>query len=283
MDALPIASPSTRALARERNIDLSALAEQLGKRYLSKADLEAPKSAALTMPSPDSQLLGPGERIAQSKIAQVSAKNLMVSQLIPSVTHHDAIDVGALNHWRAAAKSRGRAFSPLSAHVYALARCLRLHPKFNASLIEEGAAIWLKQDVHIGIAVDTEHGLMVPVVRHADQKSLSAITQEIASLAKAARARKLTPDQMQGAGMSISNLGGIGGRGFNPMINPPEVAIMGIMKTRKEPKFDGEQFVAADYCPVDLTYDHRVINGADAARFLVDYVALLEDPRRMML
>jgi pyruvate dehydrogenase E2 component (dihydrolipoamide acetyltransferase) len=171
----------------------------------------------------------------------------------------------------------------LAFHIKALARSLREAPRFNASLTPDGKTLVLKDHVHIGIAVDTAHGLMVPVIRDVDRKGLWQIAAEIADLAGRAQTRKIKPAEMGGASMSISNLGGIGGIGFTPIVNPPELAILGITRTETVTVWEGDTPCPVPMAPLDLSYDHRVINGADAARFLVHFAGLLADPRRMMI
>jgi pyruvate dehydrogenase E2 component (dihydrolipoamide acetyltransferase) len=223
-----------------------------------------------------------------SRFAQVAAKNLAAAQaLIPAVTHHDRADVTAIEALRAAwkpeAQARGVKLTALAFHVAALARALRKFPTFNASLSSDSTTLVLKEFVHIGIAVDTEHGLMVPVIRDADRKGLWIIASEIADLAARAQARKIGPDEMGGASMTITNLGGIGGTAFSPIVNPPEVAILGITRTETVTVWDGDTPRPVPMVPLDLSYDHRVINGADAARFLTHYAGLIADPRRMLV
>jgi pyruvate/2-oxoglutarate dehydrogenase complex dihydrolipoamide acyltransferase (E2) component len=181
------------------------------------------------------------------------------------------------------AQARGVKLTALAFQVKALARALREFPRFNASLTPEGKTLTLKDYVHIGIAVDTAHGLMVPVIRDADRKGLWQIAAEITNLASRAQARKVGPDEMGGASMSISNLGGIGGTAFTPIVNPPEVAILGLTRTEVTPVWDGNDFQPIPMLPLDLSYDHRVINGAEAARFVTYLADLLADPRRIMI
>jgi pyruvate dehydrogenase E2 component (dihydrolipoamide acetyltransferase) len=207
--------------------------------------------------------------------------------MIPQVTHHDRADMRGVEAFRKTLKDEGAArgvkITALAFHVMALARTLRAFPRFNASLTADGETLVLKGYVHIGIAVDTPHGLMVPVIRDADRKGLWQIAADIADLAGRAQARKLSGDEMGGASMSISNLGGIGGTAFTPIVNPPEVAILGLTRTETVPVWDGEAWQPVPMVPMDLSYDHRVINGADAARFLAHVARLLADPRRMVL
>lgn len=272
-----MASPSTRLYASRNNIDLHQVANSATAEFVSSSNLQPPNRF------PSGESLGAGRAEPISRIARLTAENLSLSQQLPTVTHDDAVDTTEAEMLRERVKDKKSAtISMLSIHVFALARTLRVYPRFNASLADNGENLWLKDHVHIGIAVDTIHGLMVPVVQNADQMRLSEITDAIDRLATAARDRKLMPGQMQGAGMSISNLGGLGGRGFTPMINPPELAILGIMKTKLEPMWDGEKFVPLPMCPLSLTYDHRVINGAEAQRFLNHYIGLVTSPRRLL-
>jgi pyruvate dehydrogenase E2 component (dihydrolipoamide acetyltransferase) len=286
------ASPTTRRLALEKGIDIDALARKLGRSTLGPEDLEDGQSK----PAPagdtsfwqvDHAAHGPVTHEPMSRFAQVAARNLAAAQaLIPAVTHHDRADVSAIEAlragWKPEAQARGVKLTALAFHVAALARCLRAFPRFNASLSPDGAALILKDYVHVGIAVDTPHGLMVPVIRNADRKGLWQIAGDIADLATRAQARKIAPDEMGGASMTVSNLGGIGGTAFTPIVNPPEVAILGLTKPETVTVWDGDTPRPMPMVPLDLSYDHRVINGADAARFLAHYARLIADPRRML-
>jgi len=288
-----IASPSVRALAREKGIDLGQRAKEIGRTTLGREDLGPDKTAS---PAPaqsrywdvDHAAYGPVSKEPMSRFAQVSAANLSAANaLIPQVTHHDRADVTAIEGMRrllkTEAQARGVKLTALSFHVAALARCLRRFPRFNASLSSDGKTLVLKHYVHIGVAVDTAHGLMVPVIRDADTKGLWRIATEIAELAAKAQGRKLGPDEMGGASMTITNLGGIGGVGFTPIVNPPEVAILGLTRAETVTVWDGDTPRPVPMVPLDLSYDHRVINGAEAARFAADLSALLADPRRIMV
>jgi pyruvate/2-oxoglutarate dehydrogenase complex dihydrolipoamide acyltransferase (E2) component len=184
---------------------------------------------------------------------------------------------------RASLRRDGRRLTALAFHVAVLARCLREHPRFNASLSSDGERLIFKNCVHIGIAVDTPHGLIVPVIRNADQLRLGEIGEAITDLAGRAQERRIRPAELGGASMSISNLGGIGGEAFTPIVNPPELAILGIMRTEMRPVWDGTAFQPRPMVPLDLTYDHRVLNGADAARFLARYRALFAAPEELLL
>jgi pyruvate/2-oxoglutarate dehydrogenase complex dihydrolipoamide acyltransferase (E2) component len=289
-----IAPPSVRALAREKGIDIEKLAKDLGRSSLTRDDLEGGAKAAAS-PTGDTSywdvdhgLYGPFTEEPMSRFAQVASANLAAANaLIPQVTHHDRADVTAIEAFRKQlkpeAQARGVKLTALALQVKALARALREFPRFNASLTPDGKTLVLKDYVHIGIAVDTVHGLMVPVVRDADKKGLWQIAAEITDLAGRAQNRKVGPDEMGGASMSISNLGGIGGIGFTPIVNPPEVAILGITKTETVTVWDGDTPRPVPMVPLDLSYDHRVINGADAARFMRYLCGLIADPRRIMI
>jgi len=293
-----IASPSVRAHAGRNGVDIAALGHELGRGSIAREDVDRKLSggsapAALAADTHarhwavDHEAYGKATREPLSRFAKVSATAMAAAQArIPAVTHHDRADVTALEAFRAAMKdeaaARGVRLTALAFHVKALARALADFPRFNASLSEDGETLVLKHWIDIGIAVDAPHGLSVPVVRGVDGKGLWRIAEEIADLAARAQARKLRPDEMGGAGMTISNLGGIGGSAFTPIVNPPEVAILGLTRTEIVPVWDGERFLPRPMVPLDLSYDHRVINGADAARFLVHYARLIEDPRRLL-
>ncbi|AFO92002.1 dihydrolipoamide acetyltransferase [Phaeobacter inhibens] len=288
-----IAPPSVRALARQKGIDLEKLAKELGRTSIVREDLESGKTTS--GPAGDtsywdvdhSQFGSVGEEL-MSRFAQVAAANLSAANaLIPQVTHHDRADVTAIEALRKElkpeAQARGVKLTALAFQAKALARALREFPRFNASLSPDGKTLTLKGYVHIGIAVDTAHGLMVPVVHDVDRKGLWQIAAEISDLASRAQNRKVGPDEMGGASMTITNLGGIGGIGFTPIVNPPEVAILGITRTETVTVWDDDTPRPVTMVPLDLSYDHRVINGADAARFVSYFAGLIADPRRIMV
>ncbi|WP_120634577.1 2-oxo acid dehydrogenase subunit E2 [Ruegeria sp. EL01] len=292
-----IASPSTRALAGREGVDINELASELGRETIAKEDIIR-KASGTPLPSSapagaeywnvDHSAYGIITEEPISRIAQVAAANLAAAQtLIPAVTHHDRADMTMVERFRPSLKdeaaARGVKLTGLAFHVKALAKTLRAFPRFNASLSKDGETLLLKDYVHIGIAVDTPHGLLVPAIRDADKKGLWALASEIADIATRAKNRKIRPEEMGGASMSITNLGGIGGTAFTPIVNPPEVAILGISKTEMAPVWDGQAFVPTPLVPLDLSYDHRVINGAEAARFMVHFSNLLADPRRIII
>lgn len=293
-----IASPSTRIHALRRGVDLDALAARLGRTTITRDDIDQiPGAAPATAPAPapdasrywdvDHAAHGPVRIEPLTRFDRVAAANLAAAQaMIPAVTHHDRADLTAIEAFRASlrpeAAEAGVKLTTLAFHVKALARALRVFPRFNASLTADGTGLVVKDHVHIGIAVDTKQGLVVPVIRNADRLGLFAIARAVADLAALAQARKLRPDAMGGASMTITNLGGIGGTAFTPIVNPPEVAILGITRTEITPVWDGTAFVPRPMVPLDLSYDHRVINGADAARFMTHYTGLLADPRLLV-
>jgi len=285
-----IASPSVRSLAGNMGVDLAALAARLGRTTVTREDVlglttptTTPAAPNPATPEVDHAAWGPVREEPLSRFARLSAANLSAAAAIPSVTHHDSCDATRVEALRAAFRAEGRRLTALAFHVAVLARCLREFPRFNASLSADGERLILKDYVHIGIAVDTPHGLNVPVIRNADRLRLGQIGEAITDLAQRAQDRRIRPAELGGASMSISNLGGIGGEGFTPIVNPPEVAILGITRTEIRPVWDGHAFQPRPLVPLDLTYDHRVLNGADAARFLVRYCALFAAPEDLLL
>jgi len=192
-----------------------------------------------------------------------------------------------MEEFRKQLKSEAREDDPkitgLAFHMKALANTLKAFPKLNSSMSADGQALLYKKYCHIGIAVDTPNGLVVPVFRDVDKKSINQLAIEMSDVSTRARSKKLKPDEMQGASMTISSLGGIGGTQFTPIVNPPEVAIMGITRASMQPVWNGSEFIPRLMCPLDLTYDHRVVDGADAARFMAYYVKQISDIRRLTL
>jgi pyruvate/2-oxoglutarate dehydrogenase complex dihydrolipoamide acyltransferase (E2) component len=291
-----IASPSVVAYAGRKGADLAQIAKQTGRTTLAREDVDGylAGGSGSTASSDDGRYwnvdhsaFGPVSENPVTRMAKVAADNLSAAnRMIPQVTHHDRADMRAVEALRKRLKSRadraGVRLTALAFHVKALAVCLKEFPLFNTSLSPDGGTLVQKHAVHIGIAVDTPHGLMVPVVRDADRKGLLEIAADIVDLAKRAQDRKIKPDEMGGASMSISNLGGIGGTAFTPIVNPPEVAILGITRTETVPVWENESWQPVPMTPLDLSYDHRVINGAAAARFLARHARLLADPRRML-
>ncbi len=215
---------------------------------------------------------GPIELRPLGRIRKISGPRLQASWLnIPHVTQHDDADITDMEAMRKAlsqsAASRGIRLTPLAFVMRACAMALQEFPQFNSSLDSTGENLVIKQYMHIGFAADTENGLVVPVVRDADKKDVFELARELAELSAAAREGKLTAAQIQGGCFTVSSLGGIGGTAFTPIINAPEVAILGVSRSRMAPVYDGEVFLPRLMLPLSLSYDHRVIDGADAARF----------------
>ena len=240
------------------------------------------------LPEVDFTKFGEIERVEMGRINKLSAQNRHRAWLnLPRVTHHDEGDITAMEAFRKELKAQHKEgdakITGLAFQMKALVQSLKAFPKLNSSLSADGQALFLKKYFHIGIAVDTPNGLVVPVFRDVDQKSITQLAEEMADMSSRARAKKLKPDEMQGASMTISSLGGIGGTGFSPIINPPEVAILGISRAKMQPVWNGSDFEPRLICPFSLTYDHRVVDGADAARFMAHYVQTISDIRRLML
>lgn len=294
------AGPAVRKLARETGVDLGAVPPSGPKDRILKEDvhahikqrMEQPAAAggagAPDLPEIDFSEFGPVEREELNKLRKVAARNLHRSWVtIPHVTQFDEADITELEAFRKsqnkALEKEGVKLTMLAFLVQACARALRKFPRLNSSLEPSGEALILKDYVHIGIAVDTPNGLVVPVLRDADKKGLSQIATEIGELAAKARDRKLSPADMKGASFSISSLGGIGGTAFTPIVNWPEVAILGVSRSDTKPVWDGNTFQPRLMLPLSFSYDHRVIDGADAARFTTYLSGLLGDMRRALL
>ena len=290
-----VASPSTRRIARQGGIDLRTLARELGRGEITRQDVDerlpGGRKAMSATGDPwhvDHAAWGPVTVQDATAAMRSAAANLTAShQRIPAVTHHDRADLGGIDDFRsrlqACPEARETSLTSLAIHARALAATLARFPECNASLSSDGRTLWRKHYVHIGFAVDAPHGLVVPVIRDANRKGLLAIASEIAELASRARERRIRPDDLRGASMSISSLGGTGGLGFTPMINPPEPAILGISRAEVVPVWDGNAFQPRRMVPLDFTYDHRIINGAGAARFMAQYRTFIEDPAQILL
>jgi len=223
-----------------------------------------------------------------SRIAKLSGPHLQRAWLnIPHVTHHEEADITDLEEFRqslkAEAEAAGARLTVLAFAVKILARALAEFPAFNASLHPDGAHLIVKKYCNIGIAVDTPNGLVVPVIKGANGKRLFELAAEMGELGERARAGKLQADEMRGGGMTISSIGGIGGAAFTPIVNAPEVAILGLTRARMRPVWDGDEFRPRLMLPLDLSYDHRVIDGAEAARFAAHLVQSFGDVRRLFL
>ncbi|TBW06879.1 dihydrolipoyllysine-residue acetyltransferase [Azotobacter chroococcum subsp. isscasi] len=300
------AGPAVRQLAREFGVELAAVTASGPRGRVLKEDVqvyvkammqkakEAPASGAAggagipPIPPVDFAKYGEVEEVAMSRLMQIGATNLHRSWLnVPHVTQFDSADITELEAFRVAQKAvaekAGVKLTVLPLLLKACAYLLRELPEFNSSLAPGGQAVIRKKYVHIGFAVDTPDGLLVPVIRNVDQKSLLQLAAEAAELAEKARTKKLGADAMQGACFTISSLGHIGGTGFTPIVNAPEVAILGVSKASMQPVWDGKAFQPRLMLPLSLSYDHRVINGAAAARFTKRLGDLLADIRSMLL
>jgi len=304
------AGPGVRRYAREHGTDLSLVTGTGPKGRILREDVQgfikqsmegasssygaanmggvSGGSGIPPLPEVDFTKFGEVERVEMGRINKLSAQNLHRAWLnLPMVTHHDEGDITAMEAFRKELKAQHKEGDPkvtgLAFQMKALVQSLKAFPKLNSSLSTDGQALFLKKYFHIGIAVDTPNGLVVPVFRDVDQKSITQLAEEMADMSSRARAKKLKPDEMQGASMTISSLGGIGGTGFSPIINPPEVAILGISRAKMQPVWNGSDFEPRLICPFSLTYDHRVVDGADAARFMAHYVESISDIRRLML
>ncbi|BAU76953.1 dihydrolipoyllysine-residue acetyltransferase [Metapseudomonas furukawaii] len=302
------AGPAVRQLAREFGVELDAVpatgphgrvlkedVQAYVKAMMQKAK-EAPAAAAAAtggagippIPAVDFSKFGEIEEVAMTRLMQVGAANLHRSWLnVPHVTQFDSADITELEAFRVAQKAvaekAGVKLTVLPLLLKACAYLLKELPDFNSSLAPSGKALIRKKYVHIGFAVDTPDGLLVPVIRNVDQKSLLQLAAEAAALAEKARTKKLSADDMQGACFTISSLGHIGGTGFTPIVNAPEVAILGVSKATMQPVWDGKAFQPRLMLPLSLSYDHRVINGAAAARFTKRLGDVLADIRTMLL
>mgnify|MGYP001058956290 FL=1 len=240
------------------------------------------------IPAVDFSKFGEIEEVPLSRIKKLSGPHLHRSWLnIPHVTQFDDADITELEAFRkqekAAAEKAGVKLTPLAFLVKAAASALREHPTLNSSLNADGSALIMKHYINVGVAVDTPNGLVVPVIKDADKKGIYAIAADLGELSVKARDGKLGPGDMQGGTFSISSLGGIGGTAFTPIVNAPEVAILGVSKSSTQPVWDGQAFQPRLMLPLSLSYDHRVIDGAAAARFTTYLSSLLGDLRRLIL
>ncbi|MBL8518151.1 MAG: dihydrolipoyllysine-residue acetyltransferase [Betaproteobacteria bacterium] len=300
--ALPHASPSVRAFARELGVDLSKVKGSAPKGRIIKEDVQGYVKAELAkpkggsggafsfpeMPAVDFTKFGEIETRALSRIKKLSGANLHRNWVgIPHVTQHDEADITDADAFRVKtneeiAKS-GVKLTMLAFLIKASVATLKKYPEFNASLEPGGENLVLKKYFNVGFAADTPNGLVVPVIKDADKKSIIEIAKETSELAAKARDGKLSPSEMQGGCFSISSLGGIGGSFFTPIINAPEVAILGVSKSSMKPVWSGKDFTPRLICPLSLSYDHRVIDGASAARFITHLSGLMADIRKLVL
>ncbi|HUX83276.1 MAG TPA: dihydrolipoyllysine-residue acetyltransferase [Halothiobacillus sp.] len=298
------ASPSVRAFARRLGADLTKVVGTGIKNRIQQSDVEAfikqTLSGSVTssgttggagippLPAIDFSQFGETETVPLSRIQKRSGKHLTSCWLnIPHVTQFDETDITDLEAFRQSLKSRaekaGVKLTPLVFILKAVARVLSEQPKLNASLDPSGENLILKKYINIGVAVDTPNGLVVPVIRNVDQKGLFALSTELAEVSKRARDGKLTPDDLSGGCFSISSLGGIGGTQFTPIVNGPEVAILGVSRAKMVPVWNGEAFEPRLMLPLALSYDHRVIDGAQGARFITALSSVLTDLRELIL
>lgn len=308
---VPYASPAIRRFARELGVDLRQVSGSGNNGRIVRDDVAshiksvmsgtAPAAAAAggaslgglvldfpKLPSMDFSRYGETERQELSRIQKISARHLHRNWVgIPHVTQHDEADITDMEAFRKAnadeAMAQGFKLTPLVFLIKATVAALKKFPQFNASLDTDGETLILKKYFNVGIAVDTPEGLMVPVIRDCERKGIMELAEELGEVSARAREQKLKPQDIQGGCISISSLGGIGGTGFTPIINAPEVAILGVSRSKFAPVWDGQQFQPRLMLPLSLSYDHRVIDGAVAARFTRYLASRLEDLRRLTL
>ena len=286
------AAPSTRRLAREIGVDIAQIQGTGPGGRISIDDVKAHSKklhaarATGTAPAaslPDFSQWGAVERQPMTKVREITADRLAQAwATIPQVTQFDKADLTSLEKWRAEygkkAEAAGGKLTPTAILIKVLGIALKVFPQFNASIDMAQREVVYKRYFHIGIAVDTPHGLLVPVVRDVDQKNIIELAVELSELAQKTRERKIGPADMQGGSMTISNVGTMGGTAFTPIVNPPEVAILGVARSQVEPTYIDGQLQPRTLLPLSLSYDHRLIDGADGARFLRWVCTALEDP-----
>ncbi len=302
--SIPHASPAVRKLGRELGVDLAEVSGSGEKGRITEADLKQHVKARLEgaggavqaggglavaeAPKVDFSKFGEVEEKPLSRIQKISGPNLHRNWVsIPHVTQFDEADITEMEAFRQATKDEAEAagtkMTPLVFLIKAVVAGLKKYPKFNTSLSADGQSLVWKKYFHVGVAVDTPNGLMVPVIRDAESRSLLELAQDLSELSARARDGKLSRDEMSGGCFSISSLGGIGGTAFTPIINAPEVAILGVSRAAIKPVWNGKKFKPRLMLPLSLSYDHRVIDGADAARFTQYLAHVLGDVRRLML
>lgn len=297
------AGPAVRKLARELGVVLSEVQASGSNARVMKEDLKAYVKARLTVPQaapvaaaaqaaglpklPDFSAFGGVEEKALTRLQQVSIPQLSLNNFIPQVTQFDAADITELEAWRNELKGNfkkeGLSLTIMAFIIKAVAHLLKEEREFAGHLADDGKSVLLRNEIHMGIAVATPDGLTVPVLRHPDQKSIKQIATELGSLGQKARDKKLSPKDLQGANFTITSLGSIGGTAFTPLVNWPQVAILGISPATMQPVWNGEGFDPRLMLPLSLSYDHRVINGADAARFTNKLTQLLKDIRTLLI
>ena len=273
------ASPSIRKLARELGVSLLKVNGTGQKGRILEEDLKSYVKDIVTNGSSDET-----EILPLSRIKKKSGKHLIKSwNSIPHVTQFDEVNVEQMERFRKHQKERGIKLSPLVFIMKAIVQVLKRHPNFNASLDENNENLILKKFYSLGIAVDTPNGLVVPVIRDVGKKSLMELSDELSIISSKAREGNLEASEMKGAGFTISSLGGIGGTQFTPIINSPEVAILGVSRTQMKPVWNGESFIPTPTLPLALSYDHRVIDGAEGARFMAELNQVLKNIMEMLL
>jgi len=297
------AGPAVRKLARELGVVLADVQASGANARVMKEDLKAYVKARLTTPQaapvaaaaqvaglpklPDFSAFGGVEEKALTRLQQVSIPQLSLNNFIPQVTQFDAADITELEAWRNELKGNfkkeGLSLTIMAFIIKAVAHLLKEEREFAGHLADDGKSVLLRNEIHMGIAVATPDGLTVPVLRHPDQKSIKQIATELGTLGQKARDKKLSPKDLQGANFTITSLGSIGGTAFTPLVNWPQVAILGISPATMQPVWNGEGFDPRLMLPLSLSYDHRVINGADAARFTNKLTKLLKDIRTLLI
>jgi pyruvate dehydrogenase E2 component (dihydrolipoamide acetyltransferase) len=298
------AGPAVRKLARELGVVLTQVKASGEHDRVIKEDVFAYVKTRLTAPQfastpqtalfasglpalPDFSAFGGGELKAMTRLQQVSIPQLSLNNFIPQVTQFDLADITELEAWRGELKEdfkkQGISLTILAFIAKAVAYLLKQEPYFAGHLADDQKSVLLRHEIHMGIAVATPDGLTVPVLRHPDRKSIKQIAQELAELSQKARDRKLSPKDLQGANFTLTSLGSIGGTAFTPLVNWPQVAILGISPATMQPVWNGKDFEPRLMLPLSLSYDHRVINGADAARFTHKLTELLKDIRHLLL
>jgi pyruvate dehydrogenase E2 component (dihydrolipoamide acetyltransferase) len=297
------ASPSVRRFARELGVDLPRVMGTGPKERITKEDVQnyvtgelsrprAPGGGTglnlLPLPQVDFARFGPITTQPLSRIRKLSGANLHRNWVtIPHVTQHDDADITELEEFRKIqteeAKKQGIRFTILCFLLKAVVVALKQHPEFNASLSADGESVVLKQYFHVGVAVDTPNGLVVPVIRDVDKKGLMELAKELGEVSARMRSGKILPADLQGGCFSISSLGGLGGSHFTPIINAPEVAILGVGRSAARPVWNGKEFAPRTMLPLSVSYDHRVIDGAQGARFISFLSSVLSDIRRLVL
>ncbi len=299
--AVTYAAPSVRRFARELGVDINRIGSGSGRKgRILKDDIKkfvkqvlqtgspATQTGIPAIPGVDFSVFGEIEKRPLNKIKRLTAQGMTRAWLnIPMVTQHNEADITEMEAFRKTLNTEqtanGLKITPLVFIIKALLAAMKQYPQFNTSLSADGNELIYKNYFNIGIAVDTPNGLVVPVIKNADQKSIFTLSKEMSKISQKARNGKLMPADMQGGCMTISSLGGIGGSAFTPIVNAPEVAILGVSRATMKPVWNGSEFTPRLMLPLDLTYDHRVIDGAYGARFTVALADYLSDIRRLLL